>query len=503
MLGVFLSRAARLFGMRPALRAPEGDVPWAMLVGRVSALAQDWQQRGLRPGDRIAVLARNGPEFLIAYYAAAWGGFVIVPLNSRSHLDEMEFWLVDSGARLLVHDTFHGEAADGLCARIDGLDGFDVDALESGHSGTGDFTPRAADDVAAIYYTGGTTGRSKGVALTHGNIHANALQSFALFGYRADTVFLHAAPMFHLADGASNFMLALAGACHGFLSDFDLDGLVNTIARDRITALVLIPTMVQRLVDHPQLDPRRLSTLDTIQYGGAPMPAGTLARARELFPGCGFVQCYGMTELSPVATILSRDDHRDARERPERLRSVGRPVPGVEVRIVRPAGDEAGIGEKGEIAVRGATVMAGYWGQEELTRAAVRGGWMHTGDLGSLDADGYLCLHDRIKDMIISGGENIYSAEVENALSTHPDIAQCAVIGVPSAQWGETVHAVVVPRDGTRPEAGEIIAFCRARLTAYKCPKTVEFRSALPLTGAGKIQKAALRAGHPGAPAGG
>jgi long-chain acyl-CoA synthetase len=493
MLGYFLSRAMRMFGDRPAIRLESGDQDWAELIGRVSALASQWRARGLQPGDRIALLARNSPEYLGAYYAAAWGGFVIVPLNTRSHADEMSFWITDSGARLLVHDSAFAPLAAHLSSGIDGLELSLLD-LPPRLSTLVDFTPRQPGDVAAIYYTGGTTGRSKGVALTHGNLHANALQCFALFGYRSDTVFLHAAPMFHLADGASNFMLALAGACHSFLADFDLNGLIAATERDRITALVLVPTMVQRLADHPGLDPHRLRSLDTIQYGGAPMQAGTLERARELFPAVSFVQCYGMTELSPVATILSREDHRRAASFPHRLRSVGQPVPGIELRIVHPDGREAAVDEKGEIAVRSATVMAGYWRQAELTEQAIRGGWMYTGDLGSIDADGYVYLHDRIKDMIISGGENIYSAEVENILSTHPDIAQCAVIGVPSPDWGEIVHAVVVPRDGALLEVGEVIAFCRDRLTAYKCPKTVEFRTALPLTGAGKVQKAALRA---------
>lgn len=492
MLGTFLSRAARLYGDRPALRTDGGDQRWSDLIDAVSRLAARWRRKGLKPGDRIGILAQNGPEFLTAFYAAAWGGFVIVPLNSRSHPDEMIFWLKDSGAQMLGHDAAHGDAAAILGAAVDGLELVALDA-RADDTGRQDFTPREPNDVAAIYYTGGTTGRSKGVALTHGNIHANALQSFASFGYHSETVFLHAAPMFHLADGASNFMLALAGACHAFLAEFDLDRLVARIERDRVTAIVLIPTMVQRLLAHPAMDPNRLATIDTIQYGGAPMPIGTLNLARELFPKCDFVQCYGMTELSPVATILTRADHRQAAIRPERLRSVGRPVPGVEIKIVDPEGREVDVAEKGEIAVRGATVMAGYWGQEDLTRQAIKEGWMLTGDAGSLDAEGYLYLHDRIKDMIISGGENIYSAEVENILSTHPDIVQCAVIGVPHAEWGEAVHAVIVLRGEAALSDRDVIGFCKERMTSYKCPKSVEFRASMPVTGAGKIQKVALR----------
>lgn len=492
MLGTFLSRAARLYGDRPALRTDGGDQSWSDLIVSVSRLAARWRRKGLKPGDRIAILARNGPDFLTAFYAAAWGGFVIVPLNSRSHPDEMIFWLKDSGAHMLGHDAAYGDAAAILGAAVEGLE---LDALDTRADDMRreDFTPREPNDLAAIYYTGGTTGRSKGVALTHANIHANALQSFVPFGYNSEAVFLHAAPMFHLADGASNFMLALAGACHAFLAEFDLDQLIGRIERDRVTALVLIPTMVQRLLAHPGLDPRRLATIDTIQYGGGPMPIGTLNLARDLFPWCDFVQCYGMTELSPVATILTRDDHRQAAARPERLRSVGRPVLGVEIKIIDAEGQDVGVAEKGEIAVRGATVMAGYWGQEELTRQAIKNGWMLTGDAGSLDAEGYLYLHDRLKDMIISGGENIYSAEVENILSTHPDIVQCAVIGVPHPEWGEAVHAVVVLRGEASISDQDVIDFCKERMTSYKCPKSVEFRTTLPVTGAGKIQKAALR----------
>lgn len=246
------------------------------------------------------------------------------------------------------------------------------------------------------------------------------------------------------------------------------------------------------IVDHPDVANFDLTSLRSIMYGGSSITVALLDRARKALPSAGFVQAFGQTEASPTLTLLSRDDHDDA-SRPELLRSAGRAIGHTEVRIVDPEGNEVPRGEQGEIVGRGENVMLGYWNRPEETATALRNGWLHTGDAGRMDAQGYVYVLDRLKDMIITGGENVFSAEVENALVSHPEVAMCAVIGIPDELWGEAVHAVVVAKPGKAPTAAELIAHCKDRIAAYKCPKSVELREALPISGAGKVLKAELR----------
>ena len=309
-----------------------------------------------------------------------------------------------------------------------------------------------------------------------------------------DRTYLHAAPMFHLADMAVSMMHVLRGNTHAMVPAFAPEAVLACIARDRVTDVLLVPTMIQMLVDHPalQLAPD-LSSLNRITYGASPISEAVLDRAMAALPGVEFIQAYGMTKLSPVATVNHAWYHTVEGRKAGKLRSAGRATVGTEVTIVDGDGVEVARGTVGKVAVRGANVMLGYWNDPAQTAAVLRNGWMHTGDGAYMDDEGFIFIVDRMKDMIISGGENIFSAEVENAIAGHPSVAACAVIGIPDPKWGESVHAVIVAKPGTTPAPDDIIAHCKALIAAYKCPRSIAFVDQLPLSGAGKILKTRLR----------
>jgi len=354
---------------------------------------------------------------------------------------------------------------------------------------------RGGDDLAGVFYTGGTTGTPKGVMLSHRGLYVNALISSAEGVARSGSIGLHVAPMFHLADGAFMNALFACGGSHVMLERFEPLAVFEVIQRTGVTDVMLVPTMIQMLVDHPDIGRWDLSSLRGMLYGASPMNEDLLERTMRALPQVGLTQAYGMTELSPVATVLTADMHVGAGRAKGQHRSNGRAAMGCEVRIVDEQDQEVARGSVGEICARGPGVMLGYWNKPEESAAALRGGWMHTGDGGHMDEDGYVYVVDRLKDMIITGGENVYSLEVENAIASHPAVALCAVIGVPDAQWGEAVHAFVVKKpDAGDVDAQHIIAHCKERIAAYKCPRALDFIDAMPLSGAGKIFKTTLRA---------
>ncbi|WP_047309702.1 AMP-binding protein, partial [Rhodopseudomonas palustris] len=343
-------------------------------------------------------------------------------------------------------------------------------------------------------YTGGTTGRSKGVMLSHGNLMANALNALGEGLFPGTSVYLHAAPMFHLANGAAMYSLLLSGGSNVMIPSFTPEGVMQAMQNDRVTDVLLVPTMIQMFVDHPALKNYDLSSLKNIVYGASPISEAVLARASAALPNVQFTQAYGMTELSPIATLLHWKEHIGDGKAKGRQRAAGRATLGCEVRIVDAEDRTVPYGTVGEICVRGDNVMMGYWERPEETARALLGGWMHTGDGGYMDELGFVYVVDRVKDMIISGGENVYSVEVENAVAQHPAVAQCAVIGIPHEAWGEQVHAVVVTKAGATVTADELIAHCKALIAGYKCPRSVEItETPLPLSGAGKILKRELR----------
>ena len=479
---------------------------FAELGDRVARLAGALRQQGVKPGDRVGMLALNSDWYLEYYLGVYWAGGVVNPINTRWSVAEIAYSLSDCQTRtLIVDDTFAGmvdelrQRSPDLATVIHVGDGAAPAGMLSYEALLAQAAPvedalRGGEDLAGVFYTGGTTGSPKGVMLSHRNIFVNSVAMVAEGAIQPRCVGLHAAPMFHLADGCfMNAMLA-SGGCHVMLPRFEPTAVLEVIQAERVNEALLVPTMIQMLVDHPELAGYDLSSLRNMLYGASPIGEGLLDRAMQAIPGAGFTQLYGMTELSPMATILTQEMHRDAGRKLGRHRSGGRAAISCEVRIFDALGKELPRGEVGEVAVRGPGVMMGYWNKPAETAAAVRDGWMFTGDGGRMDADGYVYIVDRIKDMIVTGGENVYSAEVESAVATHSAVAQCAAIGVPNDQWGELVHVFIVRKPGQALTQEEVIAHCKERIAGYKCPRQVSFIDAMPLSGAGKILKTSLRA---------
>ena len=478
---------------------------WREIGERVPRLAAGIRSLGANPGDRVAILSLNSDRYLELYLAAAWAGAVIVPLNIRWSPLENEDAMRDCRAQVLFVDKTFAATGASLAKALPGLklifadDGdapagiVSYEALLLRNEPIPD-AMRVSADLAGIFYTGGTTGRSKGVMLSHGNLMANAMNALGEGLFPNSSVYLHAAPMFHLANGAAMYSLLLNGGSNVIIQGFTPEGVMAAFQNERVTDVLLVPTMIQMLVDHPALGSYDLSSVKNIIYGASPISEAVLGRAIAALPKVQFTQAYGMTELSPIATILHWNEHIGDSRAKGRHRGAGRATLGCEVRIVDTDDKPLPIGAVGEIAVRGDNVMMGYWERPEETSKAVIDGWMHTGDGGYMDEDGFVYVVDRVKDMIISGGENVYSVEVENAIAQHPAVAQCAVIGIPSEQWGEQVHAVVVTRSNTRVSANELIEFSKTLIAGYKCPRSVDIsENPLPLSGAGKVLKRELR----------
>lgn len=501
-----LHRARRMRPHETALVCEDERLSFAELADRVARLAGVFRNLGIGHDDRVAILAPNGRPYIETLFASFWAGAIAVPVNSRFALPEMIEQVLDAEPRVLVVDASFADQGLALREALPSLRllsiGGDAGSDSAGYEGSigatdpADDARRGGDDIACIFYTGGTTGRSKGVMLSHGNIWANAIVTAPVCGFDQSLVHLHAGPLFHLGAAGRIFTTTVVGGRHVVLPRFTPEEALSAIEKERVTASTFVPTMMGMILDRPDLDRFDLSSLRLISYGASPMPQSILRRSFERFPGIGFLQSYGMTELSPVATTLTAADHAPGAPS-HRLRSAGRPVVSAEVRVVDGDDRELPAGQVGEILVRGPMVMKGYWRKPELSAETLRGGWMHTGDAGRLDEDGYLYVTDRIKDMIITGGENVYSVEVENALHSHPAVDQCAVIGVPDPHWGERVHAVIVPSPGHAPATEEIVAHCRGLISGYKVPRSIELHPGpLPLSSVNKIDKAALRAAH-------
>jgi acyl-CoA synthetase (AMP-forming)/AMP-acid ligase II len=474
------------------------------VADRVARLAGAMRGLGVSDGDRVAILSLNSDRYSEYLLAVPWANAVLIPVNTRWSAAEIAYSLRDCGSRVLfADDTFAPllpalrEAFPELATVIYTGDGLVPDGALGYEDLIAAADPiqdarRGGDDLAGVFYTGGTSGFPKGVMLSHANLGISWLGTAAC-GYLAspDSRTLHTAPMFHLADLAFWGIALLAGGAHVIVPSFDPPAVLATIAEHRVTDALLVPTMIQLLVDHPEVSQYDLTSLRMVLYGASPVTEAVLARAMKALPSASFTQAYGMTELAPVATLLSPADHEQGH-----LLSAGRAAPHAEIAIVDPDGAQVPNGTVGEVVVRGGHVMLGYWNNPEETENALRDGWMHTGDGGYLDDQGYLYIVDRIKDMIVSGGENVYSAEVENAVAAHPAVAQCAVIGVPDLDWGERVHAVVVPRPGATVTLQELRAHTKSLIAGYKAPRSLEILDKLPMSGAGKILKRELRQKH-------
>jgi long-chain acyl-CoA synthetase len=501
-----IHRALQLDAGKPALLGDGFALTWRELANRVARLAGVIRAQGVGTGDRVAMLAANSPRYVEFYFATLWAGAVMVPVNTRWSLPEKLHCLNDSGAKLLLADRAAREDAQALLARCPEL----TTVLHADHGEPGPFgdyesllaaaapvadAERGGEDLAALFYTGGTTGRAKGVMLSHDNFMANSMTALVNLGIRSHSVHLHVSPLFHVAGGSRVFTTTVAGGTHAVIPRFEPALFLDAVQRYRVTVTVVVPTMLNALLQYPDLDRYDLSSLELLTYGASPMPEALLRRTMERLPGVQFLQSYGMTELSPVATCLAPRYHVFSGPDAGRIRSAGQAVYNADVAVLDPDDRPLPPGAVGEVCVRGPMVMQGYWRQPELTAEALRGGWMHTGDAGYLDDDGFLFLVDRLKDMIITGGENVYSAAVEDVIYRFPGVHECAVIGVPHEVWGEAVHAIVVPAAGAELDVQALLAHCRSELAGYECPKTVEIRHHdLPKSGAGKILKTELRA---------
>jgi acyl-CoA synthetase (AMP-forming)/AMP-acid ligase II len=448
---------------------------------------------GVRPGDRVAVLAKGCDDFFILWFGCLKARACLTPVNWRLAVPEIAFILKDAGARFVVV----GEAFDPViaavapdCPGISRIVAFERD-FRGWLAAHPDKSPRleheSGDDVIQLY-TSGTTGLPKGVQLTQANyeaLFASATRQWARF--EAGDAVLVAMPLFHVA-GANMGMLAIVqGARAIVMREADPGAILALVQQHAIRQAFLVPALINMILQHPALESADLACLEKVYYGASPISEDVLRRAQLRF-GASFTQLYGLTETNGMGTYLSPGAHEEGR-----LRSCGLTSPGVEVRVAT-AGRVAEAMEVGEIEIRSGAVMKGYWNRPEATAEAIDGeGWFRSGDAGYFDAEGYLHIHDRVKDMIVSGGENVYPAEVENALFSHPDVADAAVVGVPDERWGEAVKAIVVLRADAAADSASIIAHCRARIAAYKSPKSVDFMDVLPRNPSGKVLRRQLR----------
>jgi long-chain acyl-CoA synthetase len=506
-----LKRSAQIKGNQTStcILGPDGQDrrrTWGETRDRVAKLAGAMRALGLGEGDRAAILALNSDRYFEFFYGTVWAGGVFVPINIRLAPPEVEHWMNDSGAKILFIDEQFApmlKALDGKLPQVEQIvylgDGEPPAGMHSYETILAAAEPvpdaeRGYEDLAGLFYTGGTTGRSKGVMLSHRNLVFNAFNSIVLLQYETDTRFIHAPPMFHIADCVAVFGGTQLGIEHYFIPAFNPQVTLEAIQRWGITETLLVPTMVNMMVNFPGVEKYDLSSFKRLSYGASPMPEAVILRAMELMPEVKFFHAYGQTECAPITCINGPESHVFEGPMAYKFRSPGQAAPGCEVQIRDENDNEVPRGEVGEICIRGANIMQGYWRQPELTAEALKGGWMHSGDGGYMDEDGYIYVVDRVKDMIITGGENVYSAEVESAVQMFPAVAECAVIGIPHEKWGEQVHAIVRLREGMSATAEDIIAHAHTQIAGFKCPRSVDFvTEPLPLSGAGKILKTELR----------
>ena len=478
-----LGRAARYYPERTAIAGGDRRTTFRELHDRIGRIAAALGRHGFRAGDRLAILLPNEPEYLELVYACAWMGVIAVPLNTRLSVPEIDHILADAAPRGLIrHSSLPVPTAQVPFERV--LDQESLDLSDDSYPEP-IYDPEA---LLVLIYTSGTTGRPKGVMLSHENVLATVNHGNFWMPYKEGGAYLHAAPMFHIADFPLIFAAPAFGACQVTIPKFSPQLFCETVERERVTRTVLVPTMINLVTQFADIAKYDLSSLEYLGYGGSPMAPELVRRTRQFLPGVNLVQVYGLSETGFLTGLV------DAEHTPERLTSCGRTCPGIDVRIVDTSGKEVETGQHGELVARGANVMRGYWNNSQETALAFRDGVFHTGDAGYQDAAGYFYILDRLKDMIVTGGENVYSGEVEAVIYQHPAVSEAAVFGIPDPQWGELVMAMVVLKPGATLSADELIAHCRRSLANYKIPRRVEFSQAeLPKSGSGKILKRTLR----------
>lgn len=485
-----LYRAQKLFAHKISMVCGETRLTYAETWSRCRRLAAALAKLGVQPGDHVAILAANSHQYLEVYMAVPAAGFVVVPLNTRHAEPELRYALTDSGTRVLITDRDPGALRETVECVIRLPDEYEKLLAEATEAELGVGVTEAS--LAGLFYTGGTTGASKGVMLSHQNLLANTTHWLLVTHQGPEDIYLIMAPLFHAAGSTSVLATVWTGGCQVVLPAFDPVAALDLIAAESVSATLGVPTMIAAIVEEQLARPRRVESLRALSHGGSPIATEVVRRAHIAFPNAELIHLYGATETAPLATGLQ---HEEKLVDGELARSCGQAVVGVDVRVFDPQGYEMPPGDIGEVVVRGPNVMQGYWNKPEQTTEALRNGWYYTGDLGHMNAQGYLFLVDRAKDMIISGGENVYSTEVEEVLYKHPAVLEAAVFGVPDARWGEAVHAVVVPRPQHEIAAVTLIAFCRQHIAGYKVPKQIDLQNEpLPKSGPGKVLKRELRA---------
>ena len=508
-----LERAAQQFASRCATidRGTQESRTWREVEDRVSRIASGLLGCDVHVGDRVGILMLNSSRHFELWFAIPAAGMVMNDLNYRLAPDELRFICEDSDVKVLFVDENFLDVGRQLRESVESLhtlvwvsaseetppDCIGYEALCA--TTRAPLPTQQPHDLAAIFYTGGTTGLPKGAMLTHRNLVSNAMHGIATMGVTSRDTYLHAGPQFHLADGSMTYAVTWAGGSHVFVPSFEPVSTVAALADERCTVTLLVPTMLGMILGSGALEAADLSALRALMYGASPMP-GEVQRQVAIGFGCELFQLYGMTEASPIVTCMDGEDHRRgmAGEEPyaSRLRSAGSPVAGVRCEVRRDDGSPCDVGEPGEVFIQGPNIMEGYWNRPEETAHALVDGWYRSGDVAWCDGDGYLYVVDRAKDMIISGGENVYTSEVENAVYLHPSVAEAAVFGIPHDEFGETVHAEVVVKNGAELTADDLVAHCRDHIAGYKLPRSVRIRPAddpLPKSGAGKILKRELR----------
>jgi long-chain acyl-CoA synthetase len=488
--GGVLRRGLLVGGERTAVVCGDVRLTHRELADRTRRLGDALARRGLVPGDRVAVLAGNCHRYLELYLGLPAAGLVTVPINARHALPEIRYALQDAGVRVLFADR-QVEGIDDLDIRVIAM-GDQYEELLAGAEPVPWPDDRDEDDLAGIFYTGGTTGAPKGVMLTHGNLIANAFAFMACWPFTRETRWLVVAPFFHAAGTIGALATVWAGGNHVVLGPFDAGRFLDLVEREGITATLVVPAMMHALAAEQSREPRDVSSLRWLSHGSAPAATELLRRTHDAFANADLMHIYGATETSPIVTLMPGEQH--LLDGP-RASSCGQAAVGVEVRTVDAmTGEPCAPGEVGEVQIRGENVTAGYWEKPAETQAALQDGWYVSGDLGYLDEEGFLFLVDRSKDMIVTGGENVYSAEVEEALYRHPAVAEAAVIAIPHERWGEAVHAVVTVASGATVSVEELTRHCSTLIAGYKVPKSVDIRvDPLPRTAVGKILKRDLR----------
>ena len=514
LLADTLKKAYQLFPRKEAIVCGGRRWTYGEFTGRISRFVRFLKEAGIEKGDRVAILHPNCHCFLESYYAIALRGAAAVPLNFRLSAGEIALIVNDAGARVLIADPRFRETVERIRADLPTVEKIVWTGDETGELPAGSRDVRyeelvagmalplpevdiTDDAIAQIYYTSGTTGRPKGVMLTHKNITVHALGTIAELHLTDRDVWLHAAPLFHLADAWATWAVTWVGGTHVLVSEFDPPAVLAAIEREQVTLTNLIPTMLNALINHLGVKDYDYRHLRVLLSGGAPIAPEVVRRIVETFR-CDYIQTYGMTETSPYLTLSILKGHLLEKSPEEQLRiksKTGREFIATELKVVTDDGREVKRDERevGEIIVRGDTITPGYWQLPEETARTIKNGWLYTGDMAVMDEEGYVTIVDRRKDMIVTGGENVYSTEVEHTLYLHPAVLECAVVGVPDEKWGEAVRGIVVLKPSREATEEELIRFCKERIARYKAPKAIDFISVLPKTGSGKIEKKKLR----------